>query len=84
MSIEYLKFRLFQFKTNLEFAWFVLKRNREWDYSFFIQMQIKKLTVMGKYFRNYGFTIDEDRRKIVRSIWKARRHLLNFNNTIYY
>jgi len=81
MSIEYLKYRLFQYRTNLELAWFILRRNREWDYSFFILIQIKKLTMMGKYFHNYGFTIEEDRRKIVRSIWKARRHLLNFNNS---
>jgi len=75
-----IRYKIFQFKTNLNLVWFILKRNREWDYGYFIEFQILKLTSMGLYFRKYSFII-EDRKSIVRSIWKARKHLKNYINS---
>ena len=76
-----IRYKIFQLKTNINLVWLILKRNKEWDYSHFIELQIAKLTSMGVYFKNHTLIIQEDSRKIVRSIWKARKHLKNFINS---
>jgi len=76
-----IRYKIFQLKTNLKLVRFILKRNREWDYGHFIEYQILKLTSMGIYFRKHSFLIMEDKKSIVRSIWKARKHLKHFINS---
>jgi hypothetical protein len=50
----------------------------DFDYAYFIDMMIKKLTYMGTSI--YVDNIIVDRKKIMSSIWKARKQLQNFRD----
>jgi hypothetical protein len=76
-----IRYKIFQFKTNLNLVFRIFKSNREWDYGHFVKFQILKLTSMGIYFNKHSFIDSEEKKNIVRSIWKARKHLSNFINS---
>jgi hypothetical protein len=75
-----IKYRFFQSRLNFLYIKFILKRNREWDYVYFLELIARKLTSMGLYFAKHGVVEREDRVKQVHEIWKTRKHINNVLN----
>jgi len=50
----------------------------DWDYCYFIDMMIMKLTFMGTTIHNNNIIVG--RKKVMNSIWAARKKLQNFRN----
>lgn len=67
--MKYFMWRIWKYFRYQKF----LKLNAEFDWEYLIDMMVLKLTLMGLEFAKFG--VSADRRKMVRSIWAARKQL---------
>lgn len=58
----------------------LIKKDRDWDFSYIIQMLITKLTVMGIYLFNFSHLVNY--RESVHEIWLVRRELKLYENSM--
>jgi hypothetical protein len=71
-----LKYKWYRFTKKISYIrWVFSKENFDYDYASILNMLYFKLTKMGLHFARWGVVIDEDRKKQVRTIWKARNEL---------
>lgn len=71
-----LKFKWFKITKKIAYIrWVLSSENFDYDYSSILNMLYFKLTRMGLYFARWGIVVDEERKKQVRTIWKARREI---------
>lgn len=80
-----MKYKLFNLWRKYRYIKFVLSHNNmEWDDSGWVELNILKLTMMGLYFAKFGVIIDEEKKLQVRTIWKTRKALLDYQNSFDY
>jgi len=76
-----MKYKLYKKWVKFQYIKFILSdKNSDWDFYALLNLNIKKLTMMGLYFAKWGVVIDVERKKQVRTIWQARHYLLNTVN----